>query len=169
MRRLLGPTTTRFQQTRRKSHTPSYHLSFSLLSTSQPLYLRVMGIGLLRRHLIGTKGAFLKSYNFLASGNNTTSSHFPFRFTARGRVLEVAAGTGRNLDFYKFGETDLPWWLKLLGSAVEGEVTELVLSEKSQSMAKVASKKVARLSAASSFEQIKVDVGEVGERDSVVV
>ncbi|GMH92827.1 hypothetical protein TrVE_jg10819 [Triparma verrucosa] len=94
----------------------------------------VMGIGLLRRHLIGTK--------------------------ARGRVLEVAAGTGRNLDFYKFGETDLPWWLKLLGSAVEGEVTELVLFEKSQSMAKVASKKVARLSAASSFEQIKVDVGD---------
>lgn len=77
-------------------------------------------------------------------------------------MLEVAAGTGRNLDFYKFRESDLPWWLRLLGTAAEGRVTDLVLCEKSQSMAEVVREKVARLRRAPSAldSEIRVDVAD---------
>ena len=72
--------------------------------------------------------------------------------------MEVAAGTGRNLDYYKFADEDLAWWIRLFGSVFEGNVTDLVMAEKSASMAEVVRGKIRLKPQISSH--VKVDVGD---------
>mmetsp|Transcript_10960 Transcript_10960/g.21806 ORF Transcript_10960/g.21806 Transcript_10960/m.21806 type:complete len:277 (+) Transcript_10960:110-940(+) len=92
----------------------------------------VMGVGLLRKHLIGSR--------------------------ARGKVLEVASGTGRNLDCYKFRDGDVPWWLGLFGTVFKGEVSGLVMAEKSTAMVEVARDKVLKMPHIA--QRVRVDVGD---------